>query len=270
MIPYTDKLIKADFMNTEYIDIGTNLFSDQFDGKRDQILNDAASFNTVAVITGSSHRSSRQALDYVHEHGGYCTAGIHPHTAREATDSVMADIRTFALDPQVIAVGECGLDYDRMFSPADVQRKVFERHLEIASEINKPLFLHERSAHDDFYKILSEYPELCSRAVVHCFTGNEREAEKYLSLGCMIGITGWICDDRRNADLLRAIRIIPPDRLMAETDAPYLMPRIRGLKSPNVPQNIRYVVTRIAHEKCMSEASLKVQILNNTRKFFSI
>ena len=147
---------------------------------------------------------------------------------------------------------------------------MFERHLRMAEEIGKPLFLHERSAHEDFARILSAHPDVCSRAVVHCFTGDAKTAERYLSLGCMIGITGWICDDRRNEDLLSAIKIIPPDRIMAETDGPYLKPRIKGLKDPNVPQYVSYVVSRIAREKCVSEEALRDMILRNTIKFFDL
>ncbi|MBQ8978596.1 MAG: TatD family hydrolase [Oscillospiraceae bacterium] len=257
-------------MELRYIDIGTNLFSEQFDGKREEIMERAAEAGTLAVITGSSHRSSLQAAEYVRVHGGYCTAGIHPHAAKEADEAVMSDIRRLIDEPFVAAVGECGLDYDRMFSPADVQREVFGQHLRIAEETDKPLFLHERAAHEDFVRILSAHPVLCRRAVVHCFTGDEKSAVRYLELGCMIGITGWICDDRRNADLLRAIKEIPADRLMAETDAPYLTPRIKGLRNPNVPLNISYVVSRIAKEKDMDEEELRVKILDNTKRFFGI
>ena len=258
-------------MNTEYIDIGTNLFSDQFDGKRDQIMDDAALFNTVAVITGSSHRSSRQALDYVHEHGGYCTAGIHPHTAREATDSVMTDIRTFAQDPQVIAVGECGLDYDRMFSRKEQQIDCLLKQIAIAEELQKPLFLHEREASVDFIPIFEEHLPRLKRAVVHCFTGDRKLLERYLSMGFYIGITGWICDERRAQDLRDAVAILPLDRVMLETDAPYLTPRnVKGLKRTNVPQNVRYVAATLAQYMGVSEEELVNHAYANTVNFFEL
>ncbi len=255
----------------EYIDIGLNLFSEQFKGKEDIIMENAAKNGVGIIITGSSYQSSMTAAEYVKAHPDvYCTAGVHPHAAKTCTDKVIDEFRTLLEHPNVVAVGECGLDYDRMFSPKEVQLEWFERQCELAEETGKPLFLHERSAEDDFYDILSKHPGLCSKAVVHCFTGSRKTAQRYLSLGVMIGITGWICDDRRNADLLEAIRIIPPERLMAETDAPYLIPRIKGLRNPNVPENIKYVVSRIAKEKCASENALKKILLDNTKRFFGI
>lgn len=255
----------------EYIDIGLNLFCDQFRGKEDTIMENAAKNGVGIIITGSSYQSSMSAAEYVSSHPGvYCTAGVHPHAAKTCTDKVIDSFRALLDRPDVVAVGECGLDYDRMFSPREVQLEWFERQIELAEETGKPLFLHERSAEDDFYDILSKHPDVCGRAVVHCFTGKRKTAKRYLSLGTMIGITGWICDDRRNADLLDAVKVIPPDRLMAETDAPYLMPRIKGLKNPNVPENIKYVVGRIAKEKCASENALRQILLNNTRRFFGI
>ena len=255
-----------------YIDIGLNLFSDQFKGREEEIMNESLKCETGFIITGSSERSSKEAADFAQSHSGiYSTAGIHPHGARNATESTYKVLEELLARPSTVAVGECGLDYDRMFSPADVQRDVFRRHLEIAKKTGKPLFLHERSAADDFYQILSEYPEQAKRAVVHCYTGDRKTAERYLSLGSMIGITGWICDDRRNAELLGAIKVIPFDRLMAETDAPYLIPRgIKGLKNPNLPQNIKYVVQKIAKEKCANEEQVRQILLDNTKRFFSI
>jgi TatD DNase family protein len=141
----------------------------------------------------------------------------------------------------------------------------------LAEELGLPLFLHERSAAEDFTKILSGHPEAAKRAVVHCFTGDRATVEKYLELGCMIGITGWVCDDRRNAELLDALEVIPAERLMAETDGPYLLPRgIKGLKNPNVPENIIYVVRKLAEVKGIEEEELRKNILENTMRFFGI
>lgn len=256
----------------EYIDIGLNLFCSQFRGMEQEIADASFKAGVGFIITGSSEKSSISAAGYSAEHEGvWSTAGIHPHDAKSFNDKTLGVLRRLLESDSVIAVGECGLDYDRMFSPADVQRDVFRKHIELSLETGKPLFLHERSACEDFYRILSEYPEAAKKAVVHCFTGTKKAAEMYLSLGCMIGITGWICDDRRNGDLLEAVKIIPPDRLMIETDAPYLLPRgIKGLKNPNLPQNIVYVSQKLAAVKCASEPALRKILLDNTERFFGI
>ena len=260
--------------NIRYIDIGLNLFSDQFRGHEIEIVENARAKDVTFIITGSSLKSSRLAAEFCETHPDKnisFTAGIHPHDAKNCEKDTLNNIRSIlaAHRGHAAAVGECGLDYDRMFSPADVQRKVFEEHIALAEELNFPLFLHERSAAEDFAKILSGHPDAAKKAVVHCFTGNRATVEKYLELGCMIGVTGWVCDDRRNAELLDALEVIPVDRLMAETDGPYLLPRgIKGLKNPNVPENIVYVVGKIAEVKELDEEKLRKQILDNPVRFF--
>lgn len=272
-------------MELKFMDIGVNLFSSQFAGREREIAERAAESGVGVIITGSSLRSSRQAAEFAEvynkerEAGNektrfpvYSTAGVHPHDAKHCDEDTIAELRkTLTGHASAIAVGECGLDYDRMFSPAEVQRLWFERQIALAEELELPLFLHERAASEDFSAILAGHPDACRRAVVHCFTGTRKEAERYLELGCMIGVTGWVCDERRNGDLLEALQSIPAERLMAETDAPYLKPRgIKGLKGSNVPENIRYVVERIASEKHMETEKLAEILLNNTRRFFGI
>lgn len=286
-----------------YIDIGVNLFSRQFEGSEDLIVRRAAEAGTGIIITGSSLESSLQASDYVRRRPGrvnnddnntddtvnvttagtscscvlseiniYSTAGVHPHDADSCSESALEKLKdAIKANDRIVAVGECGLDYDRMFSPKEDQLFWFERQIEMAEELGKPLFLHERSASEDFCKIMRRHSGICGRSVVHCFTGTRAEAEAYLDMGCMIGITGWVCDDRRNSDLLEALEIIPVDRLMAETDAPYLKPRgIKGLKGPNVPENIKYVVSRIASVKGADEEELAIRLKENTERFFSL
>ncbi len=256
----------------KYIDIGLNLFCDQFAGKEEQIASDALANGVGAVITGSSERSSAAAAAFAESHKGfYSTVGVHPHDARNCSEKTLDVFRDLVrTNKSIVAVGECGLDYDRMYSPADVQRKWFEAQVELAEELDLPLFLHERSAAQDFAAILECHPKKAQRAVVHCFTGDRETALRYLDLGCMIGITGWICDDRRNRELLDAIRVIPAERLMIETDAPYLLPRGYKLKNPNLPQYLPYIAARIAKEKGMDEDILTQTFLENTIRFFGI
>lgn len=168
------------------------------------------------------------------------------------------------------AIGEIGLDYDRMYSSKESQMKCFENILEIAEGYHKPLFLHEREAVNDFIKILSRHESLCNRAVVHCFTGTEETAREYLDLGCYIGLTGWICDNKRNQDVIKALDIIPMEKLMVETDAPYLTPKGYGLSSRNIPNNVIYVVKKIAEVKGLPVEKVRETVYKNTLSFFSI
>lgn len=158
-----------------------------------------------------------------------------------------------------------------MFSRKENQVRCLEKHIVLAEKLNKPLFLHERSASDDFIKRFKKHPELCRKSVVHCFTGDKATLDKYLSMGFSIGITGWICDDRRAKELRNAVQIIPLDRILVETDAPYLVPKnIRGLEKINVPQNIKYVVKDLAKYMKVEEDVLIENAKRNTERIFQI
>src|SRR3954467_12476388 len=210
----------------ELIDIGLNLAHDSFDADRDAVLARAREAGVVQmVITGSSEESTARARDLARAHPGvlFATAGVHPHHASDVTPETLPALEAAAREPQVVAVGECGLDYFRDFSPRDLQRRAFGWQLEIAAKTGKPVFLHQRDAREDFFAILKEHR--VTRGVAHCFTAGERERDAYLELGLHIGITGWINDERRGRHLREVVKGIPADRLMLETDAPYLLPR---------------------------------------------
>ena len=210
------------------VDIGINLTHDSFDTDRDAVLARARRAGLVhLVVTGSSVAASAAAAALAEAHPGFlsATAGIHPHHALELGEAELAGLRALLASPAVVAVGECGLDYFRDYSPRAAQRAAFERQLALAVETGKPLFLHQRDAHADFLAMLKACGPRLPRAVAHCFTGTLAEAEEYLALGLAIGITGWICDERRGQHLAEVVRAIPADRLMLETDGPYLLPR---------------------------------------------
>ena len=210
------------------IDIGINLAHDSYDADRDAVVARAAAAGVVQmIVTGSSAASSRAALALARQHPGrlFATAGVHPHQATELTTAVLAELGELAAAPEIVAVGECGLDYYRNYSPHAAQREAFQRQLELAGRCGKPVFLHQRDAHADFSAILREHRPAIAGGVAHCFTGGDAELECYLELGLAIGITGWICDERRGAHLLSLVRRIPADRLLLETDGPYLLPR---------------------------------------------
>lgn len=263
-------------MTIDLIDIGANLTHDSFDDDRDQVIRRAVDAGVRRMIlTGSSLEDSRDAVALAESMPGrfYATAGVHPHHASEYGDTVHAALRELTSRDAVVAVGECGLDYFRNFSPQDQQRDAFRRQLELAAEKKLPLFLHQRDAHQDFLKILAPAMPDISRAVAHCFTGGADELEAYLDLGLYIGVTGWVCDERRGEVLKNILERIPLERLMIETDAPYLLPRTLEPKPAtrrNEPCYLREILRVIAAERAMPEQELARATTENAERFFSI
>ena len=255
----------------KYYDIGLNLFCKQFPDP-EKIIQDAMNNSVCCILTGTDPKENQKIDKFVKTHDAYGTAGIHPHNADRAVQEDFAMIeKMISENEKIVAVGECGLDYDRMFSTKENQIRCLEKHIVLAEKLNRPLFLHERSAAEDFIKRFKKHPAICQKSVVHCFTGNKETLDKYLSMGFSIGITGWICDDRRAKELREAVRIIPLDRILIETDAPYLTPRnVPGLDRTNVPQNIVYVAKELAKYMKVSEDTLVEHAKKNTERVFHI
>ncbi len=202
-------------MGTSLIDIGVNLMHRSFHADREQVVERASAEGiTPLIITGTSVRSSRDASQYAARYPGklYTTAGVHPHDAKNCSADTIQQLRQLAGQPQVVSIGECGLDYNRDFSPRDVQRRWFGEQIQLAGELNMPLFLHERDAHEDFVAMLREHQGVVDKAVVHCFTGTAQKLHTYIEMDLYIGITGWICDERRGKHLRELVRDIPLDR----------------------------------------------------------
>ena len=268
-------VVKADLVQVDnfnkYYDIGVNLFCKQFPNP-EQIINDALQSGVTCILTGTDPKENRQIDTFINNHQAYGTVGIHPHNADSTKDKDYLEIENIAkTNNKIMAIGECGLDFDRMFSTKENQIKCFEKQIEIAETLNMPLFLHERNAVEDFIKVLSNHKEICKKSIVHCFTGNTETLKKYLSMGCYIGITGWICDSRRAKDLRQAVRYIPLDRIMIETDSPFLTPKnIQGLSKTNYPQNVKYVAKELAIHMGVPENTLISKAKENTEHFFSI
>jgi TatD DNase family protein len=226
------------------------------------------------VITGSSLASTHAAIALVQQYSSSmrCTAGVHPHHASELDTTQLQAFDALARQPEVVAVGECGLDYFRNFSPRDAQLDAFAKQLELAAAVGKPVFLHQRDAHEDFMNVLRRYRERLAGGVAHCFTAGMDEARAYLDLGLYIGITGWICDERRGHHLREVVKHIPADRLLIETDAPYLLPRDLQPKPQsrrNEPMYLPHVLVAIAEARGESVERLAEITTDNALRLFS-
>lgn len=260
------------------IDIGINLGHDSYDVDRDAVISRAEKAGVVQmIVTGASLEGSRKAIELVQSRPRrrelFATAGVHPHHATELTAASLSELEELAQRPEVVAAGECGLDYFRDFSPRPVQQQAFHRQLELAAKVGKPVFLHQRDAHEDFLAILREHRKTLVGGVTHCFTGNAHELTAYLELGFAIGITGWICDERRGAHLLPLMRDIPPDRLLLETDGPYLLPRDLSPKPAsrrNEPAYLPHIAEVVARARGESVTALARSSTAATRKLFGL
>lgn len=263
-------------MTFSLIDIGANIAHDSFDDDRDEMMQRAASAGVHRiVVTGSSDSSNVRAAELAEASPGvlYATAGVHPHHAADYSDESDALIRDLTKKDAVVAVGECGLDYFRNFSPREDQLRAFERQLLIAKESGLPVFLHQRDAHDDFVELLEPALPDLSRAVAHCFTGEGESLREYIAMGLYIGITGWICDERRGQHLHDIVSFIPEDRLLIETDAPYLLPRSirpRPKSRRNEPMYLPEVVRVIAEARGQSEEHVACISTENAIRFFDL
>lgn len=260
----------------ECIDIGVNLCDKSFASDLDQVMARAKESGVAhMVVTGTTVEGSQNAYSLAQGHPGLlsCTAGVHPHHAKDCDHQSIDALRSLAAHPQVVAIGECGLDYNRNFSPPQVQRHWFEAQVELAGELRMPLFLHERDATADQVEILERHRDKICSAVIHCFTGDEDALRAYLELDLHIGITGWICDERRGHHLHELVGNIPLNRLMIETDAPYLMPRTirpRPKTRRNEPCNLGYVLATLAECLSMPESEVAAATTATATSFFGL
>lgn len=278
MAPFRHEYLFSPQVNTlpELIDIGLNLAHDSFDHDRDAVLQAARAVGVVQmVLTGTSIESSDKAASLAVEHPGvlYCTVGVHPHEAGQYNVDTSARLQRLAQLPPVVAIGETGLDFYRDFSPRHVQESAFAEQLSLGVTTQLPVFLHQRDAHQRFLPILKEQRDRLSRAVVHCFTGTRDELFDYLDLDCYIGITGWVCDERRGLPLQELLKDIPPERLLLETDAPYLQPRTLRPKPKtrrNEPANLVWVLATVAACLGRHPQEIAATTTRNARVFFDL
>jgi TatD DNase family protein len=255
------------------LDIGVNFHSSQLRGLGAELVARAAAAGVSRILaTGTSLASSRLGLEFALAHPSvWATAGVHPHDAKAWDAGSLAAFEPLWAHERVVAVGECGLDYNRMFSPAPDQRRAFEAQAAAAVRFGKPLFLHCRDAFDDFHAMLREAHGAGAHGVVHCFTGAAAEAEACLELGFDIGVTGWVTDPVRGAGLRDALRVIPLDRLHLETDAPYLRPKNAGKTRPyNEPALLPFVARAVAELKGVDVATLAAHTARNGARLFGL
>ena len=256
------------------IDIGANLTHDSFNKDRKQVIQAAVDAGVeTMVVTGSTESCSQMAFDLTQEFPEqlYSTVGIHPHHACDYTGETEDLILELVKEEKVVAIGETGLDYFRDISPRAAQVFSFEQHIKLAIETQMPLFLHQRDAHADFYPIIKEYRDQLSDIVVHCFTDTKKALFDYLDLDCHIGITGWICDERRGLHLRELVKNIPDNRLMIETDSPYLIPRDLKLKTRrNEPKHLPHIAEVIAELRdCQTETFIE-SVSKTSQRFFRL
>ncbi len=258
-------------MTYRYIDICVN--PGRTEAETLSLVNAGLTAGVLPVIDASSFGSVLRTEQLIKDHPElplYGTAGIHPHNASSFNDEVKAELKRILKEEKIVAAGETGLDFDRMFSPAADQVRSMKEQILLAEKTGKPMLLHEREAFDTFCEVFRDHPEQAGRSVVHCFTGDIRQMETLLEMGFFIGITGWINDERRNRELLEAVKILPRDRVLLETDSPYLRPRVKGLKGQNTPANITYVAHALAEAMGIGEEELRLSALENTKKLFGI
>ncbi|WBF45252.1 3'-5' ssDNA/RNA exonuclease TatD [Serratia rubidaea] len=257
-------------------DIGVNLTSSQFAKDVAQVVERAREAGvTGMLITGTDLPESEAASALAQHHRGFCwsTAGVHPHQASGWSDEVAQQIGALAAREEVVAIGECGLDFNRNFSTPQEQEAAFSAQLALAAELELPVFLHCRDAHERFVALLKPWLDKLPAAVVHCFTGNAEELASCLALGLSVGITGWVCDERRGLELRALLPNIPADRLLLETDAPYLLPRDLQPKPAsrrNEPCFLPHIVRQVATWRQEDPQWLAQETDRNARRLFRL
>lgn len=257
-------------------DIGVNLTSSQFAKDYSQVVSRAKTAAvTGMLITGTDIEESQAALELALAYPGYCwsTAGVHPHQASRWRIDVEQQIRSLAAHAAVVAIGECGLDFNRNFSTPAEQEIAFTAQLALAAELELPVFLHCRDAHERFITLLAPWLDKLPAAVVHCFTGTADELDSCLALGLSIGITGWVCDERRGLELRALLPRIPVQQLLLETDAPYLLPRDLHPKPAsrrNEPCFLPHIVQQVAVWRQEDPKWLGQKTDENARRIFRL
>ncbi|KKO48462.1 DNase TatD [Arsukibacterium sp. MJ3] len=258
-------------LKSGWFDCGVNLFSPQFRGQQQHLIARAQQAGVSGMLLiGSDINESLRNQQFCSSHP-YCytTAGVHPHQAAQVENDWLTKLSQLLQLDNVVAIGECGLDFNRDFSPRPIQQQVFASQLQLSKQQQKPVYLHQRDAFSTQFAMLQE--QQISHGVAHCFTGDIAELTAYLDLGLYIGITGWVCDERRGQSLQQALAHLPLDRLLLETDAPYLLPRtLKPRPKFNEPAYLPAIAEQICRIKNISSQQLASNNYHNAQQLFNL
>lgn len=250
--------------------IDDRIFSKDFD----EVMSRADEDGVKSVmIVGINKKSSQKAVAIAETTKGcYASTGIHPHDAKKSSEADFKFLIDLAKSPKVCAWGETGLDFNRMYSPKKDQEDCFIKQLEIAEKLNLPLIFHERDSNGRFFQILRDKCyQKDTKGVVHCFSGSEHDLKNYLDLGLYIGITGVITIKTRGEDLRKLVKMIPPDRLLIETDAPYLTPSpVKNRVRRNEPAFLKHIMYKLADVRKEDSVKLSKKVWENTCILYGI
>lgn len=248
------------------VDTHAHLDAAHFASDAAQVIQRAREAQVEVVLMNTHLRGMEAVLQLARRHGMHCAVGLHPNLAQEADESLESRVREAARETEVVAVGEVGLDYYRNDAPPPVQLQVLRRQLALAVELNLPVVLHNRQATADLLGVLHEYDGI--RGVFHCFTGSEQEARQCLDLGFYLGIGGPLTF-ARNEELRRTVRALPLDRLVLETDSPYLTPvPHRGRR--NEPAHVRHVAHALGALMGLTVEQIAQRTTQNARTLFAL
>lgn len=253
----------------ELVDTHAHLDDPKLASREDELLERARGAGVVAIVTvGADLPSSRLALALASRHEEvFAAVGVHPHEARAVGESDWAELERLARAERVVAVGECGLDFYRDLSPRPIQQTVFARHLALAARLRLPVIIHCRDAYQECFEVLRSACQAPVHGVLHCFQGDGSAARAALDLGLHIGLGGSITFPREEA-LKRVVAALPPDRLVVETDAPYLTPRPK--RGRNEPAYVRHTAEHLAALLGMGFAALADQTTCNAAAVFGL
>ena len=244
-----------------------------YDKDRQQVLARARQAGVTKVMTvGVDLHSSRKAVRLAEQlNGCYAAVGVHPHDAKDCSNEVLAELKGLARQPGVHAWGEIGLDFNRMYSPRPVQEEWFIRQLRLARDLDLPLIFHERDSQGRLVALITEHVGPGLQGVVHCFSGSRTDLEAVLNLGLHVGITGILTLRQRGAELRQMVCSIPADRILVETDGPYLTPAPEKNRTRrNEPAFVRSVLTRLAEVRGDNPQDLAQTVWENTHRLFRI
>ena len=264
----------------DLVDICFNFTNSAFrDDKEDVVKRANQAHVKHFILPGSNVQDSAHALQLTTQFAGmYSTAGVHPHLAKQWTEHTTDQLRKLTAHENVVALGEAGLDFNRNYSSHSEQSIAFEAQLQLAVELTMPILLHQRDAHENFVHLLTRYRNQLDKVVVHCFTGTADQLDCYIDMDCHIGITGWICDERRGQHLRGIVNRIPSNRLMIETDAPYLLPRdlpseplyTKPKGRRNEPAYLTHIVNTVALCRGITAQQMALETTQTAKEFFSI